>query len=1038
MKTSVNFQPLSGRVAKWFARGCLLLGCLCSQPVLALDPAKSFHDYVKDAWSIDQGLPQISVLAIAQDAEGFIWVGTQAGAARFDGNRFTTYNPDNTPELPGLYVNDLTLDSAGRLWVGTYKGLAVYEDRTFRHIPFRQMGSTNVSLDIRQVEETASGEIIVAAVEGLFRVSGDEMLPLASQLAGQHAYSLLAEGDDLLVGGLGRVTRIVDGRLRPLPLPEDEASAQVTRLVKAGGVLWAGTSHGLFSRENGEWQLFDGDGQLRHQPVGALFEDSDNNLWVGTHQGLARIRDGELAEFIAEGEQASHPNVRSAFEDHEGNLWLGSQWEGVARFWNGWTRRYSAPQGLHDPIVWSLTPASDGGLWVGTNRGLTYFDGERFRKVLDEDELPHPSAYTLLDAGERLWIGTRTGMAWYVDGAVVEPSLFDPLSTTQVSGIIEDREGTTWLAASNGLYRYREGELFHYGEEQGLLELRVRTLHETSAGRILVGTQAGLFEVVADRARRVGESRGLANDIDVTAITELDGGELVLGTLAEELYFFNGEEWTVLTTGSGLPTNSPFFVAEDARGQLWVAGIRGLYSVPVADLRKFAAGTQESVRGAMLLSERGDIRGSQKAYCCNGAGNAKGFIRDETLWLPTRDGVIEVDTREITRNEIPPNVVIERVRIGSEWQRWKGEDPLRLPPDSRDITVEFTTLSFQQPDSVQMRYRLRGYDDNWQALESTDHRSVSYTNLPPGNLVFEVMGSNNAGVWAEDIATLPIVISPWFYETTWFQVMAIATFLLLVYGGHRYQVRHLEAQRNTLEQAVRQRTEELRVANRGLQEMTFTDPLTGLKNRRYLQSQLPADIAFYDREVRKPGNEDLVIMFALVDIDHFKRINDVHGHHAGDLVLEQFSRLLHDLVRSGDYVVRWGGEEFLIVFRPMPQSMTTVVAERIRTAVERERYSIDEDNELEVTASIGFVEYPRFGSKGGVLRWEDMVELADSALYYVKSHGRNGWAVLRPTPTTDLREVVNQVRSGLQDLIHEGDISVTFGLRGKDGSSSTD
>lgn len=1024
MNSTATSQDIYKNLAGWLARTCLLLACLCSQPALALDPEKSFHDYVKNAWSIDEGLPQISVLAISQDTEGFIWVGTQAGIARFDGNRFTTYNPENTPELPGLYINDLMLDSVGRLWIGTYKGLAVYENRTFRYVPFRQMGNAGVSLDIRQVEEAAGGEIIVAAVEGLFRVSEGELLPLAAQLVGQHAYSLLADGDNMLVGGVGRVTRLVDGRLQSMPLPEEESSALVTRLVRADGHIWAGTSHGLFWRENDEWHLFEANGRLRHQPVGGLLEDSDGNLWVGTHQGLARIRDGQLAEFIADTEDAAHPNVRSAYEDHEGNLWLGSQWEGIARFWDGWTRRYTTSQGLHDPIVWSLTPAAEGGIWVGTNRGLTYFDGEDYEQVLLEDELPHPSAYTLMDDGERLWIGTRTGMAWYADGEVTEPALFDPLSTTQVSGIIEDRDGTIWLAANNGVYRYRHGELYHYGEEQGLLEPRVRLLYETSAGRILVGTQAGLFEIIEGRAERVGQDNGLKTDIDVTAITELDDGGLVLGTLAEELYFFDGRNWTLLTANSGLPTNSPFFVVEDARGMLWVAGIRGLYSVPVSDLRAFARGERDAVRGEMLLSERGDIRGSQKAFCCNGAGNAKGFMVDETLWLPTRNGIIEVDTREITRNEIPPNIVIERVRVGNEWQRWKGEGALRLPPDSRDITVEFTALSFQQPDSVQMRYRLRGYDDAWQALESIDHRSVTYTNLPPGELVFEVTGSNNAGVWARQSATLPIIIQPWFYETTWFRVLVVASFLLLLYAGHRYQVRHLEAQRNTLEKAVRQRTEELRVANKGLQEMTFTDPLTGLKNRRYLQAQLPADIAFYDREVKKPGNEDLVIMFALVDIDHFKDINDVHGHHAGDLVLEQFSKLLHDLVRTGDYVVRWGGEEFLIVFRPMPQSMISIVAERIRAAVERESFLIENGKRLKITASTGFVEYPRFGSKDSVLRWENMVELADQALYYVKSHGRNGWAVLRPTATTDFRNVVNQVRSDLDGLIHDGKLDV--------------
>ncbi|MDX1443684.1 MAG: diguanylate cyclase [Gammaproteobacteria bacterium] len=1020
--TRQDFQ-LSGLFTLW--RG--LLPCVLaalSLPALALDPDKRFHDYVKDTWSIEEGLPQITALAIAQDGEGFIWVGTQAGVARFDGNRFTTFTPENTPELSGLYTHDLFRDSRDRLWIASYKGLTVYKDREFSPVPLRELGSRSVSIDVREVAETRAGRIVVAALEGLFEVDNGELVPLSTQLPGQQAHSLLVEKGDLLVGGIGVVARISDGTVTQMPLPDGESSASVTRLVKAQGRLWAGTSHGLFWRNGGEWEQFDANGDIAHLPVGALYEDSDQNLWAGTHRGLSRIRDGRQVEFIEDTEDGAHPNVRVAFEDHEGNLWLGSQWEGVARLWDGWTRRYSAAQGLHDPIVWSLTPASGGGIWVGTNRGLARFENETFEQVLAADKLPHPSAYTLHDDGERLWIGTRTGLAWYRNGEVTMPRILDAVSATQVSGIIDDSAGNTWLAANNGVYRYRDGELLHVGPGEGLVEPRARVLFETSNSVLLVGTQQGLFEIRSESAFPVGVDNGLPRNIDVTAINELADGSLVIGTLSEELFLLADGEWTRITAGDGLPTNSPFFLVEDARGKLWVAGIRGLFSVPVADLHDFRSKSTDSVSGEMLLSERGDIRGSQKAFCCNGAGNAKGFMRDHVLWLPTRDGIIAVDTRDIVRNQVPPEVLVERMRFDNAWHHLQPGKELVLPSGSRDVTFEFTALSYQQPDSVQIRYRLNGYDQEWQWLENIEYRSATYTNLPPGEFVFEVDGSNNAGVWAEQPAVLPFTVAPYFYETLWFRLLVAASILLLVYGGHRYQVRHLEGQRRELEQRVRRRTEELRVANRDLQEMTFTDPLTGLKNRRYLQSQLPADLAFYEREVQKPGNEDLVIMFALVDIDHFKQINDEHGHHAGDLILEQFSKLLHDQVRTGDYVVRWGGEEFLVIFRPMPQRMTSVVAERIRGAIEARKFEIDGSGWINLTASIGFVEYPKFGSKQGDIRWEDLVELADHALYYVKSHGRNGWAVLRPTADTDNASVVAAVREDLEGLQREGAIEI--------------
>lgn len=997
-----------------------------AQPAAALDPEKSFHDYVKDVWSIEEGLPQITALTLAQDADKYLWVGTQAGLARFDGIRFTSFTPENTPALPGLFINDLHVDAADRLWIGTYKGVAVREQGEFRRIPYLRLGEQEESIDVRMIAETQAGEIIVAAVEGLFRVSDDRLVP-AARLAGHPAYSLLVMDDSVLIGGVGTVYQPGDV-LAEMPLPAGEETALVTQLIRAQGVLWAGTSHGLFWREGDTWQRFNDQAVLAGQPIDALFEDSDRNLWVGTHQGLGRIRNNALVEFVLDTDPLAHRNIRTIFEDHEGNVWLGSQWQGIARLWDGWTRRYAGSYGLHDPVIWSLARGRDGQLWVGTNRGLSVFEDNRYRIVIPEEQLPHPNAYTLLDDGKRLWIGTRTGLVWYQDGKHHSPQIFAPLTTTQVSGIVKDRDGNVWIAANNGLYRYRAGrnggELFHFGPEQGLTEPRTRLVYESPSGRLYLGTREGLFEIQGDRVRRIGVDAGLREDIDVTAITELHDGALVIGTLSEEIFLNADGAWFEYTVRSGLPINSPFFLAEDERGFLWAAGIRGLFRVPVTDLHQFRRGQIPVVRAEMLLSERGDHRGSQKTYCCNGAGNAKGFMEDEVLWLPTRGGVIAVDTRRIEKNVVPPEVVVERLRYADQWHDFHAGVDFRLPPGARDIAVEFTTLSFQQPNSVQMRYRLRGYDDTWHDLEDSMHRSVTYTNLSPGEYVFEALGTNNAGVWAAEAAAMPFEMQPYFYETNWFRMLLAATLLLLIYAGYRYQLRHLHAQRAQLERVVRQRTEELRIANKSLQDMTVTDPLTGLRNRRYLQAQLPIDLAFYERESLKPGGNDLVMLFTLVDIDHFKRINDEHGHHAGDMVLQQFSNLLKELVRTGDYIVRWGGEEFLIVFRPMPREMSTMIAERIRAAVEEHVFTMEGAVPIHVTSSIGFVEYPLFRDKRGPLRWEDMVELADHALYYAKSRGRNGWAALRPTATTRIETVVDEVRLHLDALLENGDIDI--------------
>ena len=219
-------------------------------------------------------------------------------------------------------------------------------------------------------------------------------------------------------------------------------------------------------------------------------------------------------------------------------------------------------------------------------------------------------------------------------------------------------------------------------------------------------------------------------------------------------------------------------------------------------------------------------------------------------------------------------------------------------------------------------------------------------------------------------------------------------------------------------------TESLHEANLQLEHASQTDPLTGLHNRRYLTAQLPADLAFYDRENERSGDPEQALVFAIVDIDHFKRINDTWGHSAGDRALQVFAGVLRSLVQSGDYVVRWGGEEFLLVFRPMHRKDVAGLGERIRDQVARHVFEINDDLRLPMTCSIGLAEYPLFRDSPLELGWEQTVELADAALYWVKNNGRNGWAALRPTADTNRRKLLQSLQAGTQALFENQQLRI--------------
>jgi diguanylate cyclase (GGDEF)-like protein len=952
--------------------------CLHCDRAFALAPDKAFEHYVSNTWSIQEGLPQISALTIAQGRMGYIWVGTQNGLARFDGVRFTTYTPDSEPALPGIYIRTLLLGRDGRMWIGTYKGLAMYEKGRFKSVPAIGV-ARNSTLDIYALAETANGSIMVATSDGVFRVDGDHLVELPN--GPKPAFSLLSRADGLWVGGNGAVLRMDHGRVFSMPLPQQLIAAGVNHLAEAQGRIWAGTSQGLYSHVGDAWVRFDEDAALARAPINSILRDHDDNLWVSTNSGFARLRNAHLAERIEGTNLRAASSVVSSFEDREGNLWLGSQLEGLSRLWNGWTRRYGTSTGLNDPIVWSLSRAPNGLLWVGGNNGLSTFDGKRFALVVAGSALPHPQAYNVLAEADQVWIGTRHGLAIWRNGKVETPALYAPMASAQLNGIWRDRKGDLWFPTTEGLFFQHDGSLRRYGQQEGLTDSRVRTIRETRTHRILVGTQGGLFEMHGDRFIPVA---GLPQGLDVTTISELPSGMLVIGILTESIYVFDGRAWIRIGKPQGLPSNTPFFQTLDDRGYLWIAGIRGVERVPVDDLERFARGSIPAVRGEMLLNERGDRNAGQQGDCCNGAGLSKGFIDGHVLWLPSRDGVVELDTHGIVKNSVTPAVVIERIRYLDAWHRVDGAVAhVELEPRARDLAFDFTALSFQDPRSILMRYRLVGYDRGWRELEDVTRRSVNYTNLPPGDYVFEAMGANNAGVWSPHIARMAFGIRPYFYETKLFYALLGLLLAVLIYTGYLGQRRQHAAQRHLLELQVQERTQELSqeiIERERIQEQlkhqVMHDALTGLPNRGYLRDRLQRALVQLKREPER------YCALLFMDVDRFKIINDSLGHLVGDEVLREIARRLLTCVRGPDLVARLSGDEFAILLEDVPIPETAAkVAQRVLVALAvPARIG---GTELAFSASIGIA----FGDTRYVIA-DEVLRDADTAMYRAKKLGR--------------------------------------------------
>ena len=1004
-------------------RALILGGVLLATPFTlahALTPRQTFGEYARHTWSVESGLPQITVNVITQGPDGYLWLGTQDGLARFDGVRFRTV-------LPSAWVQALLFDRSGRLWIGIYTGLEYYRNGHFG-VPRPAPDSPTLDparLNVRAFTQLADGRVLVASAQGLFAIAGDEIAPyvLPPHTA---AYSLIQWDGALWVGSRGCVYRIAGAHISRLDLPNKYTKVYWQSVYD--GTLWLGTDHGLYRHTAGGWRRLTGDPATLHSLINAMLVDSDGNFWVASNDGLARIRDGRLVEFINNHDPAAVPNIQSLYEDREHNLWFGSFTDGVTQLWNSYVQRFSVPEGLHDPLVWAVAPAARGGLWIGTTDGLYLLKNGRARLVIAGKSLPDPNVVALLDDGTRLWLGTNGGLRVYAQGHLEKPARFGALlSTRYVHSILRDRNGSYWFATAAGLYRYAHGVLRHFGAAQGLSDANCRVLFETRDGRLLVGTADGLYRVADDKLVRVGVNHGLPAHIWITAISEFPDGELVLGTFTDgRLYWFDGGEWHTLTEAQGLPLAQTAYLAPGAGGWLWVGSGHGIYRFKLDELHALLAGRTAKLHPQMLLSENGLWPGSQQGYCCNSAGGNDGFMMGHMLWLVSQDGVVRVDTARTFTNTVVPPVLVQAAQYANRWHRVDSSDdaPLSLPAADRDLAFRFTVLSLQNPHSVALKYRLVGYESGWKTLNDVSKRVAYYTNLPPGDYSFEVRGANDSGVWNPQPAVLRFSIGAYFHETLWFRILLLLLILTAIYLGYRFQLRHLRRQHAHLEDVVRDRTDELRVANqqlaganRQLEEASQTDWLTGLKNRRYLYEQLPPELAAFRSRLQQSEHSDEVMVFALADLDNFKNVNDTLGHAQGDEVLRQIARHLEEVVCSGQLVVRWGGEEFLLVFRPMPRSKVEATVARAQRAVSECAFLGLQDEPLALTCSIGFAEYPFAAGAAEAADWETLVNIADLALYRAKSDGRNTWIGVRPGPRFNPATLAADLHHGLAHLL---------------------
>jgi len=374
----------------------------------------------------------------------------------------------------------------------------------------------------------------------------------------------------------------------------------------------------------------------------------------------------------------------------------------------------------------------------------------------------------------------------------------------------------------------------------------------------------------------------------------------------------------------------------------------------------------------------------------------------------------------------PCSFVLSAEFGGRQWDS-PLPDRLRIPKRDANIEFRFTGLTYLYETRVQHQVRLVGLEDAWR---NTDIRRARYTNLGPGTYRFEVRAGFGDGTWGPPAAFTFTILPAW-YQTWWFRILAGLGLLGLVLATIRARMKALKHRNLELAELVEVRTHALAEANETLRQLTVTDPLTGLKNRRFLDLTIHDDLAMVHRDYenlqrgradRMPLNVDLI--FLMVDLDHFKLVNDTYGHAAGDLMLQQVRDRLLEAVRDSDTVVRWGGEEFLVVARHTDRSQGNFIATRILELVRSRPFDLGNGIEIHKTCSLGFCAYPMAPKHPDALTWQRVVEVADRCLYAAKLSGRDGWVGIHTPGPLDNPELAPRLRIDLEGLVREGHIRI--------------
>ena len=729
-----------------------------------------------ETWRSDDGLPNNAVTSLLQTRDGYLWIGTSNGLARFDGVRFVTYRTLDTPELRSNHILTLYEDRHRALWIGTDDGLIRFEHGQFSALTTRDGLSSEAVLCMNEDHE---GRLWVGTQSGLNRSEPARFVSFfrIDGLPDDRVNAIGSRRNGSLFFGTGQgLAELSSGQPRAYRPRTDLPLLNVRAVLEDHtGALWLASEDGL-------WRVppsVAGEKVSQICPTGvlAVVERSSRKIWFGTVSGaLCRVTDRGPEKTVQE--VIRMPAAITALcEDREGNLWIGTAGEGLRRLRRRQLHLLHFPDDGIQQDAPSMLETEGGSVWLASAMGglqiWTHGTWQRWRNP----DFPESALVRALagDPASRLWIGTLgDGLYCWSLGEMRRWSERDGLSDSAIETLCADGQGGVWIGTRNGgLNHLRAGRLQRLNTPWGFTGHYASVIALGPDGTPWIGTTGdGLFHWANGAFTVYTSRRGLPSDV-VQALLSDEDGVLWVGTTAGLARIKDGE-LHAYTAKDGLPEDAISQLQDDGQGNLWVGSNHGLFRLRKKQMEAGADGDTRPLDAVTY----GKSDGVADLQCLPGGRVTSLHKQSPRVWFLSSRGLVWADSDDLSWNVLAPPVLLEQVRVENE--AVPLSDPIYVRPGKENLQFQYTALSLTAPEKVRFRCRLDGFDRDWG--ETGSSRVTRYPKLPPGRYRFQVRACNNDGVWNETGASVGLIVAPFWWQTRWFQLATVAVLAGLVIG----------------------------------------------------------------------------------------------------------------------------------------------------------------------------------------------------------------------------------------------------------------